>query len=58
MARELGLGEPVIVWLTSEAKATKGEEEYGEFAEPFTPREAVVLRDYLGRYDLVRVIGE
>ena len=55
-ARELGLGEPVIVWLTSEPKPTKVEDEYGELEEPFEPCEAVVLRDYLGKYDLVRVI--
>jgi len=55
-ALKLGLGEPVVVWLTSPARVTKIEDEYGDFEEPFEPCEAVVLRDFLGKYDLVHII--
>jgi hypothetical protein len=48
-------GEPFVAWLTSAPRPVKVEEEYG-YEEPFTPCEAVVLRDYLGKYDLVRVV--
>jgi hypothetical protein len=51
-----GMGEPMVVWLTSPARVTKIEDEYGDFEEPFEPCEAAVLRDYLGKYDLVKII--
>jgi len=53
-ARVLELGEPLIVWLTSGPRPSKVEE-YDEPVE-FEPCEALVLRGYLGRYDLVKII--
>jgi hypothetical protein len=48
----LGLGEVRIVWLTSPARAERLE--YYDDPGEFEPCEAVVVRDYLGKYDLVR----
>lgn len=51
-AKALGIGEAVeIVWLTAPPRIPD-EEEYD-----FEEREAVVIRRYLGRYDLIRNTG-
>lgn len=47
--KALGLGEVTIVWLTAPA------EEWEEWKE-FEACEAVVIRGYLGKYDLVRTL--
>ena len=55
-ARTLGLGEPLIVWLTEPpSDRVPDPEDYGD--EVFDPCEAVVLRSYLGRYDLVQIVA-
>lgn len=56
-AEKLTLGTVEIVWLTDPPQAikTRDEDEYG-YAEEFSPREAVVIREYLGKYDLVLVL--
>jgi hypothetical protein len=48
-ARSLNLGEPRIVWLTF-GPDSEDEIEHLE-------QEAVVIRDYLGRYDLIRIVN-
>lgn len=48
--REHGIGEPKIVWLTSDARDTKSTDEDDEFESC----EAVIIRGYLGKYDLVK----
>lgn len=55
-ARALGLGEPLIVWLTEPPSARVPDPEGYDFEE-FDPCEAVVLRNYLGRYDLVQIVA-
>lgn len=49
---------PVVVWLTSSAQDTvPASEEHSDYdEEDFEPCEAVVLRSYLGKYDLVKVV--
>jgi len=54
-ARELGLGEPLIVWLTRPASDMIAQEHWDDEAA-FAPCEAVVLRGFLGKYDLVRLV--
>lgn len=54
-ARDLGLGEPIIVWLTKPASDQLPDPEGYDY-EAFEPGEAVVLRGYLGKYDLVRLV--
>ncbi len=50
----LDLGETAeIVWLTDAPQDTKGADEY-EPADYFQPGLAIVIRKYLGRYDLIR----
>ncbi len=55
-ARALGLGEPIIVWLTEPPSARVPDPEGYDFEE-FDPCEAVVVRSYLGRYDLVQIVA-
>lgn len=56
-ARALGLGEPQIVWLKTPAQdrppAHRSEWEEDDFAAC----EAVVVRGYLGKYDLVQIVA-
>lgn len=53
IAASLYLGVAEIVWLTAPAQPERStDDEY----EPFDPCEAVVIRGYLGKYDLVKVI--
>jgi len=54
-ARDLGLGEPTIIWLTKPPSDQLPDPE-GDDYEAFAPGEAVVLRGYLGKYDLVRLV--
>ena len=54
-ARALGLGEPQIVWLSRPPRDQAGA---GEDGAEFEPVEAVVLRGYLGQYDLVQIVAE
>jgi hypothetical protein len=53
-AREFGIREPRVVWLTSPPGA-EIVDEYEPY-EPFEACEAVVIRNYLGRYDLVQIV--
>lgn len=47
----------LVVWLTNEPRATpQATNDDGDYEEPFTPCEAVVIRAYLGKYDLVRAL--
>ncbi len=55
IAEALGLGEPETVWLTAGPEDRTAREEYDE-EEPFEACEAIVLRKYLGKYDLVKVL--
>jgi len=52
-ARALGLGEPEIVWLTNPPKDSHDDDD--DYFE-FSPCEAVAIRGYLGKYDLVKII--
>jgi len=51
-ARKLTLGEPIIVWLTDAPNARVNTYDYDEFAAC----EAVVIRNYLDQYDLIKVL--
>ena len=52
----LALGDVEIVWLTEPAQDRKhNADEYHDF-EPFEPCEAIVIRGYLGKYDLVATV--
>jgi hypothetical protein len=54
----LGLGNAEIVWLTDPPQARKprcDEPDYG-YGYEFEPCEAVVLRGYLNKYDLVQIV--
>lgn len=56
-ADALGLGESEIVWLTAPAADRKRPDYESDVdAEEFVECEAVVIRDYLGKYDLVRAL--
>lgn len=55
-ARALGLGEPTIYWLTKPPSAQVPDPE--SYEDEFDPCEAVILRGYLGKYDLVRVVTD
>lgn len=55
----LGLGLVEIVWLTDPAqdrKLSEADDEYNYY-NPFEPCEAVVVREYLDRYVLVKIIS-
>lgn len=54
-AAELELGTPVTVWLTAEPSSSIESPEYWDY-EGFQPCEAVVIRRYLGKYDLVNIV--
>ena len=50
----LKLGDVQIVWLTEPARDRKqSRDDYYDY-EPFEPCEAIVIRNYLGKYDLVK----
>jgi hypothetical protein len=51
-ANKLGIGNAQIVWLTRPPKALPGDEDEDYFEEC----EAVAIRAYLGRYDLVKTL--
>ena len=53
-AKELDLGESSVVWLTEQPNAKRIET--GEYFEIFGATEAVVIEDFLGKYDLVKII--
>lgn len=57
-AEGLGIGSVKIVWLTDEPVDTKHEsyDDYRSYSEPFEACEAVVISNYLGKYDLVKVV--
>jgi len=57
-ARKRGVGETQIVWLTSPVRAKRPheDEDYYEYEDDFEPCEAVAIRKYLGKYDLVRLV--
>lgn len=51
------IGDVMIVWLTAPAKPERdnaGDDDYDY--EPFLPSEAVAVRNYLGKYDLVKIL--
>jgi hypothetical protein len=52
--RKLG-ADAEIIWLTREAKERNEDEDEYDY-EPFEPCEAVLVRKYLGKYDLVKTI--
>lgn len=56
-AETLGLGAVDIVWLTSPAQAHVPSCEEYENWDYWEPREAIVIKSYLGKYDLVCEIG-
>jgi hypothetical protein len=51
---DIGTGE--VVWLTAPAQTDKAQRGYDQGYEPFEQCEAVVIRGYLGKYDLVKII--
>lgn len=54
-ANQWGIGKVMVVWLTTGPSAeVENEDEYGE--PYFQEVEAVIIRGYLGRYDLVKII--
>lgn len=55
-ALSIALGvEGEVVWLTAPAKNEEpSAEDYGYWADEYEPCEAVVIRNFLGKYDLVR----
>ncbi len=55
-AAALGLGTATIVWLKSEPHDTKVERDPYDYDEPFEQCEAIVISDYLGKYDLVKIL--
>lgn len=56
-AEKLNIGDVQIVWLTEPAKNIKHTgDEYGYYDNPFQACEAVVIRRYLGKYDLVKTL--
>jgi hypothetical protein len=55
-ARALGLGEPQTVWLTTPAQDRVGDPEGYDYEE-FAACEAVIIRGYLGKYDLVQIVA-
>jgi hypothetical protein len=56
-ALELDAETPITVWLTAAPSndVSNDYDNYG-YCEEFTPCEAVVMRRYLGKYDLVRIV--
>lgn len=50
---DLGSVEVEVVWLTENAQPERSED---ECPEEFEPCEAVVIRGYLGKYDLVKIV--
>ena len=56
-ARSLGLGEPVVVWLTKPPQAADRHDVDDYDVEEFESCEAVVLIKYLGKYDLVQIVA-
>lgn len=57
-----GRQQAEIVWLTTPPSADVPDDPYGDYGyeepwEPWEQREGIVVRDYLGRYELVKVIG-
>lgn len=46
-----------VVWLTEPVPPDTGDEDEDWVAEPFRECEAVVIREYLGKYDLVKALG-
>lgn len=54
-ARALGLGEPTIYWLTKPPSDQVPDPE--GYDDEFDPCEAVILRGYLGKYDLVQIVA-
>lgn len=52
----LGLGSVEIVWLTRPAGNAVPSSEYDDYDYDWEEREAVVIRKYLGQYDLVREV--
>lgn len=58
LKRVRGLGANAeIVWLTRPAKVRNDDDEF-EHEDEFEPCEAVVIRNFLGKYDLVQRIGD
>lgn len=56
VAERLGLREPEIVWLTRPPQETVAADEAHWEEEEYEAREAIVIRDFLGKYDLVRYV--
>lgn len=54
-ATALGLGEARIVWLKAAPADAKQTGDYYDY-EPFGPCEAIVIGDYLGKYNLVKAL--
>lgn len=55
-AELLNVGDVKIIWLTEPPVDTKIDNEYYDYSEPFEACEAVVISNYLGKYDLVKVV--
>ncbi len=55
-ATALGLGTAQVVWLKSAPNDTKVERDPYDYDEPFEQCEAIVISDYLGKYDLVKIL--
>lgn len=54
-ATALGLGKAIIVWLKAAPADIKTTDDYYDY-EPFSPCEAIVIGNYLGKYNLVKTL--
>lgn len=55
--RTRGFANPLVVWLTDEPRDHHKSDEERYYPDDFEPCEAVVIQGYLGKYNLVKIVG-